>query len=166
MLLFFLYFFHSNCHHCRFFRFLSELMEFNYITSALLTVGFLADLTQWYIHVCLFVSSLSMCSCTLMCRDHTYVLGLVCQDQRQAPRVCEVFPSCIAPCLGSPRPLIIPTLSLISLLLSLSCAHALVSCFSFHVCFSPALCDLSVYVWPFCRCAPANDGTGIAGVLH
>lgn len=48
----------------------------------------------------------------------------------------------------------------------LSHAHTLVSCFSFCVCISLTLCDLSVYVWPFCCSAPANDGTGIAGVLH
>lgn len=84
--------------------------------------------------------------CTQVCGDHAYVLGLVCQDQRQAPRVCEVFPSCIAPCLGSPRPLIIPTLALISLPLSPSHTHALFSSFSFCLCFSLPLCDLSVYV--------------------
>lgn len=126
---------------------LSELFEKNYITSAQMTVGILADLTRWFMQVCLFAGSLSMCFCTVMRRDHTYVLGLVCQDQRQAPRVCEVFPSCIAPCLGSPRPLIIPTLSLTSLPLCLSCAHTLVSCFSFCVCIFLTLCDLSLFMF-------------------
>lgn len=113
-------------------------------------VGFLADLT----HMCSqFVCeySLSVCFCTQVCSDHAYVLGLVCQDQRQAPRVCEVFPSCIAPCLGSPRPLIIPTLALISLPLSLPCTHTHTHTVSFllshSACVSLSLSVISLFMF-------------------
>lgn len=43
-------------------------------------------------------------------------------DQRDAPRLCEVFPSCITPRLSSHRPLIIHTLTLTSLSFSFSLA--------------------------------------------
>lgn len=129
-----------------------------------------ADCVGFHSKTSRFASSWSACFCSHVHAVHAYVLGLICQDHRQAPWVCEVFPSCISPCLGSPRPLIIPTLTLISLPLSLSHTHtrSLSSLLSHSACVSPALplCDLSVYVWPFCRSAPANDGTGIAGVLH
>lgn len=147
---------------------MSELLEMNEITSAQLTVWNFIQTS--HSKTSRFASSWSACFCSHAHAAHAYVLGLICQDQRQAPRVCEVFPSCISPCLGSPPPLIIPTLTLISLPLSLSHTHtrSLSSLLSHSACVPPALplCDLSVYVWPFCRSAPANDGTGIAGVLH
>lgn len=87
------------------FHSMSGLMDINYITSAQLTAGFLA-------------AAPAVVGAHVRAPIRAYVSGLVCQDQRQAPRVCEVFPSCISPCLGSPRPLIIPTLALISLPLS------------------------------------------------
>ena len=127
-----------------FLHFISELLEINDITSAQLTVGFLADLIQ---RPSLFVGSLSVCSRTHVCSNHAYVLGLVCQDQRQAPWVCEVFPSCIAPCLGSPRPLIIPTLEL-SLCHYLSHAHARSLFFFTHsVCVSLSLSVISLFMF-------------------
>lgn len=104
---------------------MSELLEMNEITSAQLTVWNFIQTS--HSKTSRFASSWSACFCSHAHAAHAYVLGLICQDQRQAPRVCEVFPSCISPCLGSPRPLIIPTLTLISLsrYLSLTRTHAL-----------------------------------------
>lgn len=107
-----------------------------------------ADCVGFHSKTSRFASSWSACFCSHAHAVHAYVLGLICQDHRQAPWVCEVFPSCISPCLGSPRPLIIPTLTLISLPLSLSHTHTRsLSSFSFCLCFSR-----SPSLWSLCLC--------------